>query len=466
MGMSLPKRIMIAGWGSRGDLQPITTLALALKNAGREVIVFATPPATDLFEANGIEHVVAKENIEVFIEQLFGQVDVSDRSLRGLMKLAKFGKEYLNDPDYVAIQREDMEAAFATARAFNPDLLVTPNLIYGPYVSIAEALEIPVVTMDLQINHPTSDYPLYTMEVGKFPKVLNRGFYWLKSKLYSRTIRPKFEMMREICGLPTDTYSNGTKFKIWPHDLPQMCAVSPSLFPEPSDWPSQKHISGWLFMPDSSSYRPPEGLLDFLEHKPVYIGFGSMKGNPEFCQKLSTFAIKGLKLSGKKGLLLGGWAGLTMESLDRSTGEGQDLYEWAQENVFEVPSCPHEWLFPKCCAVVHHGGAGTLAAGLRAGRPTVVCAMQGDQPFHGSIVRRHGVGQYLGFVGAPKTNAESLAAAIKDITSDTAVMSSVSELARQINKEEGAAEAIRFIDQMAGSFQYPWPLKVNKPYSH
>ncbi len=457
--MSLPKRVMIAGWGSRGDLQPITTLALALKNDGREVIVFATPPATDLLEENGIEHVVAKENIEVFVEQLFGRVDVSDRSLRGLMKLARFGKEYLNDPEYVAIQREDMEAALATARDFNPDLLVTPNIIYGPYVSIAEALKIPVVTMDLQINHPTSDYPLYTMEIGKVPKMFNRALYWLKSQLYSRTIKSKFEMMREICRLPRDTYSDGTKFKIWPHDLPQMCAVSASLFPEPLDWSSQKHISGWLFMPGSNSYKPPEGLLDFLKHKPVYIGFGSMKGNPEFCQKLSTLAIKGLRLSGKKGVLLGGWAGLTMESLDRSTPEGRELYVWAQKNVFEVPSCPHDWLFPNCSAVVHHGGAGTLAAGLRAGRPTVVCAMQGDQPFHGSIVQRLGVGQYLGFVGSPKVNAYSLACAIKDLTSDTAVMSSVSELALKINKEDGATEAMRFIDQMAGSFQYPWHIK-------
>ena len=137
----------------------------------------------------------------------------------------------------------------------------------------------------------------------------------------------------------------------------------------------------------------------------------------------------------------------------------RELYVWAQKNVFEVPSCPHDWLFPNCSAVVHHGGAGTLAAGLRAGRPTVVCAMQGDQPFHGSIVQRLGVGQYLGFVGSPKVNAYSLACAIKDLTSDTAVMSSVSELALQINKEDGATEAMRFIDQMAGSFQYPWHIK-------
>lgn len=67
--------------------------------------------------------------------------------------------------------------------------------------------------------------------------------------------------------------------------------------------------------------------------------------------------------------------------------EGKRLYAWAEGNVFEIESCPHDWLFPQCAAVVNHGGAGTLAAGIRAGRPTIVCATQGDQPFHGSLAR-------------------------------------------------------------------------------
>lgn len=446
-------------WGSRGDLQPVTSLAMRLKQDGREVIVFATPPATDLLQANGINYVAAKENVEDFVQGLFGQADLSDRSVCGVLKLAKVAKAFLNSPDYVATQKADMASAFALAREFKPDMLVVPNIIYGPFMSIAEALQIPVVTLDLQINHPTSKYPLFTMEMGKVPAFLNRSLYRLKALIYPKTISSKFDMMRDICGLPRDRYSNGTRLKIWPHDLPQLCAVSPSLCPQPADWPRHKHMGGWLIKPSDDTYTPPEGLPDFLTHKPVYIGFGSMKGNPEFCKSLSTLAIKALHEAGVKGVLLGGWAGLTRDSLDTSTQEGARLFDWAQQNVFEVQSVPHDWLFPHCRAVVHHGGAGTLAAGVRAGCPTIVCAMQGDQPFHGSLVQTRGLGRYLGMVGSAKVTSASIAAGIREVISDEAFAITAKALGEQARREDGAKNALEFIDKMAAEFSYPWPTR-------
>jgi len=448
---------MIIAWGSRGDLQPVTSLALRLKEEGREVLVFATPPATDLLQANGIDCVGAKENVAEFVENMFGCADLSDRSIGGLIKLAKFAKAYLNSPDYVATQKADMQRALAAAQDFKPDVLVVPNLIYGPFMCIAEALHIPVVTLDLQINHPTAEYPLFTMEVGKVPGFLNRTLYAIKALVYPRTIKPKFDMMREICGLPADTYTDGSRFKVWPHNLPQICAVSPSLCPQPADWPDQKLMSGWWFLSAGSDYTPPPELVEFLKHRPVYIGFGSMKGNPEFRTTLSTLAIKSLQLAGVKGVLLGGWAGLTRATLDTSTDEGKRLHAWAEGNVFEIESCPHDWLFPQCAAVVHHGGAGTLAAGIRAGCPTIVCATQGDQPFHGSLVQARGIGRYLGMVGSPKLTAESIAAGIKDVTTDESIVAAAQAIGEEVRTEDGLANAIRFIDKMAESFEYPCP---------
>jgi sterol 3beta-glucosyltransferase len=448
---------MIVAWGSRGDLQPVAALALGLKKAGRDVLVFATPPAADLIQANGIECVVARENVESFVENMFGQADLSDRSIGGFIKLARFAKEYLNSPDYVATQKADMKSALTAAQNFKPDVLVVPNLIYGPFMCIAEALQIPVVTFDLQINHPTSEYPLFTMEVDKVPSFLNRTLYTIKGMVYPKTIKPKFDMMREICGLPIDTYTDDSRLKVWPHDLPQACAVSPSLCPQPTDWPGQKFMSGWWFLSAGSDYMPPPELVDFLKHRPVYIGFGSMKGNPEFCRMLSTLAIRSLQLAGVKGVLLGGWAGLTRATLDTSTDEGKQLHKWAEENVFEIESCPHDWLFPQCAAVVHHGGAGTLAAGIRAGCPTIVCATQGDQPFHGSIVQARGIGRFLGMVGSPKLTPEVIAAGIGEVTTDQAIIAAAGAMGEQVQSEDGVASAIGFIDRMATSFSYPWP---------
>jgi len=94
--MTLPKRVMIAAWGSRGDLQPVTALALGLKKEDRDVIVFATLPATDLLQANKIDCVIAQENVADFVENMFGQADLSDRTIGGLIKLANFAKKYVN----------------------------------------------------------------------------------------------------------------------------------------------------------------------------------------------------------------------------------------------------------------------------------------------------------------------------------------------------------------------------------
>jgi len=455
--MTSPKRVMIAAWGSRGDLQPVTSLALGLKEVGRDVLVFATPPATDLIQANGIDCVIAEENVAEFVENMFGRTDLSDRSVRGFIRLAKFAKAYLNSPEYVAMQKADMMSALEATQQFKPDMLVVTNLIYGPYMCLAEALGIPVVTFDLQVNHPTADYPLFTMELGKVPKFLNRTLYKIKALSYPKTIKPKFDIMREMCGLPLATYTDGSRFKVWPHDLPQICAVSPSLCPQPADWPAQKVMSGWWFLSSGDEYMPPPELVDFLKHRPVYIGFGSMKGNPEFCRSLSTLAIKSLQIAGVKGVLLGGWAGLTRASLDTSTNEGKRLYAWAEENIYEIDSCPHDWLFPQCAAVVHHGGAGTLAAGIRAGCPTIVCATQGDQPFHGSIVQARGIGRYLGMVGSAKLTAERMAADIEEVMTDQTIISAARAVSVQVQAEDGVANAIRFIDKMATSFSYPWP---------
>jgi len=158
-------------------------------------------------------------------------------------------------------------------------------------------------------------------------------------------------------------------------------------------------------------------------------------------------------------VLLGGWADLTRASLDTSTDEGKRLYAWAEENVFEIESCPHDWLFPQCSAVVHHGGAGTLAAGIRAGCPTIVCATQGDQPFHGSLVQARGIGRYLGMIGSPKLTAESLSAGIEEVTTDQSIIAAAQAMSPQVQSEDGVANAISFIDKMATSFSYPWPIK-------
>jgi len=115
---------MLIVWGSRGDLQPVASLALSLKKAGRKVLVSGTPPATSLLQDNDIDCIVARDNVAEFVENMFATADLSDRSIGGFIKLAKFAKTYLNSPDYVATQKADMKSALAAAQNFKSDVLI------------------------------------------------------------------------------------------------------------------------------------------------------------------------------------------------------------------------------------------------------------------------------------------------------------------------------------------------------
>lgn len=454
------QRVMLIAWGSRGDIQPVAALATHLKNIGREVLVFATPPSTDLLESYGVPFVAASESIAGFVEQLFGEVDLSDRSLSGLMKLAKFGRQYINSAEYVDLQRSDVKLAFEAAQEFNPDVLLVPNIVYGAYVAIAEALRVPVMTFDLQINHPTPDYPLFQMTVGRVPRWLNSSLHRFRGFLYPKLWRAKFSSAREIVGINPTRYPNGTKYKIWPHDFPQVCAAPTTIFSQPTGWPKEKIVSGSWVLREETAFDPPGSLVSFLKKKPVYIGFGSMKSNAEFRQRLSTLAIGALYEAGTPGVLLGGWAGLSREALDSSTPRGEALYEWAQSNIYEIDSCPHDWLFPQCSVIVHHGGAGTFAAALRSGRPSVVCAMQGDQPFHGSLTEARGLGRYLGIVGSSFVTEETVGKAILDMKGNKAVNQKTAQVGSLVRAEDGVARTVDFMDTVVRHHSFPWPTSA------
>jgi UDP:flavonoid glycosyltransferase YjiC (YdhE family) len=112
-----------------------------------------------------------------------------------------------------------------------------------------------------------------------------------------------------------------------------------------------------------------------------------------------------------------------------------------------LKSAPHSWLFPRMAALVHHGGAGTTAAGLNAGVPTVIVPFFGDQPFWGRQIARLGVGR--DFIPRRRLNADRLAGAITQAVTDQAMRRRAAELAAQIQAEDGIGQAVRLIEAIA-----------------
>lgn len=218
--------------------------------------------------------------------------------------------------------------------------------------------------------------------------------------------------------------------------VPHTYCWSPALIPKPYDWPLQISISGFFFLSLASSYTPPPDLLHFLESgpPPVYIGFGSIVvDDPNALTTLLFTAIRRLKI---RALVSKGWGGLGGDQLELPPG------------VMMLGNCPHDWLFPRCAAVVHHGGAGTTAAGVRCGKPTVVVPFFGDQPFWGSMVHKAGAGPEP--VPFKKLTAEILAESI-DMALSPEAQARAQELGAKISHEKGAeVGAETFLTGLAG----------------
>jgi len=170
----------------------------------------------------------------------------------------------------------------------------------------------------------------------------------------------------------------------------------------------------------------PSDLLDFLASgpAPVYVGFGSMNArNPK---EMTETILKALARSKQRAILLTGWGGISNADLS--------------DEVFQIDAVPHDWLFPQMAAVVHHGGAGTMAASLRAGVPSVIIPFFGDQPFWG---RRFFT---LGVIPKPipqqRLSVERLAIAIQTAIGDKGMRSRVAALSKKIRAENGTARAV------------------------
>ncbi|KAI5805778.1 hypothetical protein EDC01DRAFT_785835 [Geopyxis carbonaria] len=203
---------------------------------------------------------------------------------------------------------------------------------------------------------------------------------------------------------------------------------SPALIPKPADWGAHIDITGFVFLDQTKDYKPPDELQKFLDagEPPVYIGFGSIVvDDPD---ELTNMIFEAVKATGVRALVSKGWGGLGGES---------DV----PENIFMLGNTPHDWLFSRVSAVVHHGGAGTTAIGLKLGRPTLVVPFFGDQPFWGAMIANAGAGAEP--VPHKDLTADKLADGIRFLLKDS-TKEKAAEISARINNADGngAANAV------------------------
>lgn len=219
--------------------------------------------------------------------------------------------------------------------------------------------------------------------------------------------------------------------------VPYSYLWSPGLVPKPPDWGPEIDVVGYVFLELASSYKPPESLTQFLEagEPPVYIGFGSIV--VDNADKFTALIFEAVKRAGVRALVSKGWGNLGDE------GNTPD-------NIYMLGDTPHDWLFPRVSAVVHHGGAGSTAAGLKCGKPTLIVPFFADQPFWGAMVAKSGAGSEP--IPYKHLTSDKLAAGIKYLLSLEA-KGHAEAIAKSIAEEgDGAANAVK-------SFHRSLPLR-------
>lgn len=212
---------------------------------------------------------------------------------------------------------------------------------------------------------------------------------------------------------------------------PALFAYSPLVAPRPRDWKPWMHTTGY-WRPSPADWQPPEGLEDFLAAGPtVCIGFGSMHSRR--IARIVDTALDALARNGRRALILTGWSGYAAHCT------GQD------GNVFVTGDAPHDWLFPRVSAVVHHGGAGTTAAALRAGVPSVILPFFFDQGFWGQRLAACGLGPPP--IAFYRLSTAALARALDAAESSHDMRCRLQRLSAKLRQEDGVGRAVAILGQ-------------------
>ncbi len=415
-------RITIIAPGSRGDVQPYVALGKGLKEAGHTIRVLATQDFQSLITAYGLNFVTMGDSVE-----MRAQSQMQDIAERGnlLQILASTGRG--------AQLLAQQSAVNGLAACQGADLIVAG--LGGLFVGLAlsEKLGIPFLQAHLMPFTPTREFSSVLIALPQIP--LTR---WANGVSHRLTRQMMWQMLRAADNQARTQVLHMARASFWgPFAALQrqtrsiLYGYSPQVIPPPTDWADFIHVTGYWFLEPPTGWEPPSDLVNFLQAgpPPVYIGFGSMPSRKP--EETANLVLQALARTGQRAVLLAGWGGLKKENLP--------------ETVMMIGSTPHSWLFPKMAAVVHHGGAGTTAAGLAAGIPSILTPFFGDQPFWGQRVAALGVGPRP--IPRRRLSVENLAQAIGCAVSDTVMQKNAARLGERIRAENGIARAVEVIEQ-------------------
>ena len=414
-------RIRLVAVDTRGGVQPYAALALGLQAAGHDVAVAAPEDFTGWLTGLGLRAITLSGSMQEGARaaaELGGRSAVVPRALRDRV-----------------VEQTLTRSAQLLAAAQDADLLLGGIGGATLGVDVAERLGVPFVHAHLQpVGTPaaampgvlTPWMPAWTGAAGRrLGGLLTESALTLPFRAGSRAART------QVLGLPARRPATDAR-------TPVLYGFSRHVVPRPAGWPATHHVTGYWFLPGDPAWHPPAALTAFLDagEPPVCVGFGSMIGaDPD---ATTAVVLDALARSRTRAVLLTGWGGLAPGPVS--------------DDVLAVEHVPHAWLFPRVAAVVHHGGAGTTAATLRAGTPSVVVPHGVDQPYWGRRVAALGAGPPP--LPRASLTAERLATAIRTAVAAPGMGAEARRLRDAIADEDGVGTAVTQLERLAvnGSF--------------
>lgn len=413
--------ILLLAYGSRGDVQPMLAFAQGLQAAGYAVTLAAGSNFRTWIEGAGLRYAAFSTDMQALMGSESGKLWIETSSRNPIKGLGHM-RDMMNQ--FGARINADMREMSADA-----DVIVSGLPTFGMAAAIAEERDIPHLRIMFVPMKPSRDPRLTILPWWRGPSFLNRWSSKLSLRFMWNVNAEMVNQMRQQLGLAA--WTRGDYLAAW-QATPTLYGLSPAVVPHDPEWSGQNAVTGYWFYDDFGDWQPSDALCEFLAagSKPVYVGFGSMSSSdPD--GTLQT-VVTALQRSEQRGIVYSGWADLHSDDLP--------------ESIFLLDGAPHHWLFPQMAAVVHHGGAGTTAAALRAGVPATIVAHMADQPYWGRRVVELGVAPTA--IPRHKLNTQNLATAITAMVNEPAYSAQAAQLAQKIRAEDGVGEAVMAFSRM------------------
>ncbi|TDP47224.1 glycosyltransferase [Zavarzinia compransoris] len=411
-------RITILAVGTHGDVRPFIALSHGLQARGHEVTITTGRNFEGLIRGAGIGFSPMTADYEKLMRNSPEMVEAGNNLFKG----TKLMRRLLMD--MASHWAEEGRAACK-----DTDLIIGQGSGTVLALSLAEALKVPSVQVQFQPITPCRDIPPVMLPPMPFrlPGFLNMGLYQgLRFTIWQLFKDAINDVVRKDLGLKPVTYSE-LYFDDNPDRRRVLYAYSEQVVPRSRDWTAMAQVTGYWFLDEADAWTPPEDLANFLAagDKPVYIGFGSML--TQKAEDVTRKVLTAVKETGCRAVLATGWGGLAADPA------------LADPNVFVLKSAPHDWLFPRMAAAIHHGGAGTTAAACRAGIPSLIMPFITEQAFWSARLEEKGI-------AAPRLNRKTVTA--RDFQRglarllDPAMKARAEALGTKIRAENGVERAI------------------------